>query len=66
MVILLSFFKLYDFVPVILKRRKTLPLFCEVPLTVLTFGQKDKFTHTFLLLFYFDICVFTPVFKLTV
>ena len=45
----------------ILKRREALPMVCEVPLTVLTFGQKDNFTQVFLPLFYYDICVFTSV-----
>jgi hypothetical protein len=28
---------------------------------VLTFGPKDNFAQAFLPLFYFDICVFTPI-----
>ena len=43
------------------RERETLPLVCEVTLTVLTFGQNDNFSHVFLPLFYYDICVFTPV-----
>ena len=43
------------------RERETLPLVCEVPLTVLTFRQNDNFVHVFLSLFYYDICVFTPV-----
>jgi len=43
------------------KQRETLSLDCEVTLTVLTFGQNDNFSHVFLPLFYYDICVFTPV-----
>jgi hypothetical protein len=38
--------------PAISKRRDTLPLFCEVHLTVFIFGQEYKFAHAFLSLFY--------------
>ena len=61
MVISPLFFKLCDFTPAIWKRRQTLPLLCEVPLTVLIFGQMDNFAHAFLPLF-FMIIVFLPLY----
>ena len=56
MMILSLFFLTLWFYPAISKWRETLLLLCEVPVTVLTFGQKDDFTHVFLPLSI--LCVF--------
>ena len=61
MVILPLFFVLCEFTPVIWNWRHSLPLLCQVLLTVSICSQKDHRVHVILPLLVFTICVFTPI-----